>query len=50
MTIPEFQKKCKTKKEKEEVLKKMTNEEIQSLIDTSTSIYGKIFYKKFLKK
>ena len=48
--IEEFQEKYPTKEEKEKALEKMSNEEIQKLINASTNIYGKIFYKQFLKK
>lgn len=48
--ILEFQEKYKTKEEKEEALKQMSDEEIQKLIDASTNPQGKIFYSKFLKK
>lgn len=47
--VDEFQEKYKTKQEKIEALKKMSNKEIQHLIDTSSNTYGKIFYKSFLK-
>lgn len=49
INVDEFQEKYKTKKEKEEALKSMSNEEIENLIKTSTNIYGKMFYKSFLK-
>ena len=40
-----------TEKEWEEMMKvgNMSNEEIQHLIDTSTNIFGKMFYKKYMK-
>ncbi len=49
LNVEEFQEKYKTKEEKIDALKKMTNEEINNLIKTSTNIYGKIFYKSYLK-
>lgn len=49
INVDEFQKKYPSKKEKIEALKKMSNEEINNLIKTSTNVYGKIFYKSFLK-
>lgn len=49
INVDEFQKKYKTKAEKDEALKNMSNEEIENLIKTSTNLYGKIYYKSFLK-
>ena len=49
MNVEEFQEKYKTKEEKMLALKNMSNEEIQHLIDTSTNIFGKMFYKKYMK-
>lgn len=49
LNVDEFQEKYKTKEQKENALKKMSNEEINNLIKTSTNIYGKNFYKSFLK-
>ena len=45
----EFQEKYPTKEEKEEALATLDDDEIQHLIDTCDSIYGKIFYSKHLK-
>lgn len=39
-----------TKKEKEELLKKMTNEEIDKLIKWTKNIYGKIWLEGFKKQ
>lgn len=39
-----------TKKEKEELLKTMTNEELDELINWMDNIYGKIWIKSFKKK
>lgn len=47
--IEEFQKKYPTREAKEEALKKMSDEEIDKLINASTNVYGKIFYSKFKK-
>ena len=44
-----FQKKYPTRKEKEEALKNMTNEEIDELIKATTNIQAKNFYKNFKK-
>ena len=49
LNVDEFQAKYKTKEEKILALKNMSNEEIQCLIDTSTNILGKMFYKKHMK-
>lgn len=49
INVDEFQEKYKTKAEKDEALKNMSNEEIENLIKTSTNIYGKMFYKKYIK-
>lgn len=48
--IDEFQELYKTRREKEDVLSRMSNEGIDRLIETSSNIYGKIFYSKFKKK
>ena len=45
--IKAFQEKNPTKEEKEKALQKMTNEEIDVLINSSGNIYAKIFYSKF---
>lgn len=44
-----FSKKYPTKKAKEEALRKMSDEEIDELIDDCPNIQGKIFYSKFKK-
>ena len=49
INVYEFQEKYSSKKEKIEALKKMNNDEINYLVETSTNIYGRIFYKSFLK-
>ena len=38
-----------TKKEKEKLLRQMTNEEIDKLIDWTDNLYGKIWIKSFKK-
>ena len=48
--IDAFQKKYPTKEEKEEALKRMTNDEIDVLIKASPSVFGKIFFSRFKKK
>ncbi len=48
--ILKFQKEYKTSKDKEEVLKEMTNKDINFLIYCMDNIHGKIFYSKFLKE
>ena len=48
--ILKFQKEYKTSKDKEEVLKEMTNKDINFLIYCMDNIYGKMFYSKFLKE
>ena len=48
--IKKFQKKYKTKEEKEEALSNMSNNDISFLIYCMDNIHGKIFYSKFLKK
>lgn len=40
----------KTREEREVVLQRMSNEEIDYLISTCNNIYGKIYYSKFKKK
>jgi len=47
--LMEFQKKYPTRKEKEAVLQKMSDEEIDSLIKSCSSVQGKIFYSRFKK-
>ena len=47
--IKEFQERYKTREEKEEALKRMSNEEIDKLIEASSNIQAKIFYSKFKK-
>ena len=48
--IDAFQKKYPTKAEKEEALRKMSNEEIDVLIKASYTVQAKIFYSSFKKK
>ena len=48
-TVEEFQRKYPTKEEKIKALQKMTDEEIDVLINGSTSVYGKFFYSQFKK-
>ena len=50
MTVFEFQKKYRTKEEREKALKKMTNDEINEIIKTCGTMQGKIYYGKFRKK
>ena len=47
--IDKYQKEHPTKQEKEEALRKMSNEEIDELINASTNIFGKLFYSSFKK-
>lgn len=47
--IEEFQERYKTREEKEEALKEMSNEEIDKLIEAMQNIYGKIYLSKFKK-
>ena len=47
--IEKFQDKYPTKEAKEAALRKMTNEEINELIEASSNIHGKIFYASFKK-
>ena len=39
----------KTREERERVLKEMSNEEIDKLIESMQNIYGKIYLSKFKK-
>ena len=48
--IIKFQNKYKTSIEKEEVLRDMSNADINFLIYCMDNIHGKIFYSKFLKE
>lgn len=48
--IIKFQNKYKTSIEKEDVLKEMSNADINFLIYCMDNIHGKIFYSKFLKE
>ena len=48
--IEKFQNDYPTKKAKEEALKKMTNEQIDELIEASGNTYAKIFYSSFKKQ
>ena len=48
--ILEFQSKYPTKEEKEEALKKMTDEEIDELINSTTNIQARVFYSSFKHK
>ena len=45
----EFQEKYKTKEEREKQLKKMTNEEIDELINSCGTVQGKGYYASFKK-
>lgn len=47
--IKDFQEKYETREEKEQALSKMSNEEIDQLIEASSNIYAKIIYSKFKK-
>lgn len=47
--IKDFQEKNPTKKDKENALKKMTNEQIDELIKASGNVQAKIFYSSFKK-
>lgn len=47
--VREFSAKYPTRKEKEEALRKMSDEEIDALIRDCPNIQGKIFYSKFKK-
>lgn len=47
MTVFEFQKQYPEKKEKIRALKKMSDSEIDELINDCNNIYGKIFYSGF---
>ena len=48
--IIKFQNKYKSSIEKEEVLRDMSNADINFLIYCMDNIHGKIFYSKFLKE
>lgn len=48
--IKKFQKLYKTREEKEEALRSMSENDISFLIYCMDNIHGKIFYSKFLKK
>ena len=48
--IKKFQKLYKTREEKEEALRSMSDNDISFLINCMDNIHGKIFYSKFLKK
>ena len=48
-SVQAFQEAYPTKAEKKEALRLMTDEQIDQLISTSGSIYGKFFYVKFKK-
>ena len=47
--IIKFQNKYKSKKNKEDILRKMSNSDINFLIYCMDNIYGKIFYSRFFK-
>ena len=47
--IEEFQERYKTREEREEALKRMSNEEIDKLIECPSSIQCKIYLSKFKK-
>lgn len=48
--IKKFQKEYKTREEKEEALRNMSDNDICFLIYCMDNIHGKIFYSKFLTK
>lgn len=48
--IKRFQNKYKTREEKEEALRNMSNNDINFLIYCMDNIHGKIFYSTFLTK
>ena len=48
--IKKFQKEYKTREEKEEALRDMSDNDISFLIYCMDNIHGKIFYSKFLTK
>lgn len=48
--IKRFQKLYKTREEKEEALRSMSDNDISFLIYCMDNIHGKIFYSKILKK
>ncbi|MBQ9014242.1 MAG: hypothetical protein IJ094_11960 [Bacilli bacterium] len=48
--IKKFQKEYKTREEKEEALRNMSDNDISFLIYCMDNIHGKIFYSKFLTK
>ena len=47
--IEKFQRDYPTKAEKDEALSKMSNAEIDELIEASSNIQGKIYYSSFKK-
>ena len=47
--IEKFQEKYPTRAEKEEALKKMSNEEIDKIIKSASNQQAKIFYSRFKK-
>ncbi len=49
LSADEFYEKFDVFEEREKVLKKMTNDELQHLIDTSNIVYAKIYFKGFMK-
>lgn len=49
MTVTEFQDKYATKEEKIEAAKKMSDAEIDEIIDSCDNTYGKIFYSRLKK-
>ncbi len=48
--LKKFQRKYKTKVQREEFLKAMDNNDINFLIYCTDTIYGKMYLSKFLKK
>lgn len=48
--VDKFQNKYKTREERENALKRMTNEEIDELIKVAGNPQAKIYYKSFKKK
>ncbi|MBR2705317.1 MAG: hypothetical protein IKE91_07595 [Clostridia bacterium] len=49
LSADEFYERFDVLEEREEVLKRMTNDELQHLIDTSNIVYAKIYFKEFMK-
>ena len=49
MDLKTFQEEHPTREEREEVLKQMSNEEIDEIIETCGTVQAKIYYKRFKK-